>query len=321
MLRHLLAQDGLRNTAVIVNELGEIGIDHLLLEEVSDQVLLLPSGCICCALRNDLVDTLRSLLDRAARGEIPQFDRVVVETTGIADPAPIVQTMMSDPLRLSRYELQGLVCTVDAELGLSTLSRYSESVRQVALADRILMTKTDRASSNSIRALVDQVRALNPAAPIQRIVNGVISPDEFLTGTGAINLESVVRLTHVAGSVAGRGDVAHHHGVQTHALVLEPALDWSHFEAWLASLVADHGAALLRIKGLLRIEGRSHPIEVHGVQHVFYRPRSLDHLPPPTRSKLTLITVGLDPSEIQARIAQLKPQAATIEDGAIRRVS
>ena len=166
VLNHVLKQPEMAATAVIVNEFGEIGIDHLLVEKASDDVVLLNSGCLCCTVRGDIVDTLLNLFVGRAGGKIPHFNRVVIETTGLADPAPILHTLISDPLIAARYTLDGVVTTVDAVNGAGTLDRQPEAVKQAAVADRLLLTKTDLADPGATAALKARLAALNPAAPL-----------------------------------------------------------------------------------------------------------------------------------------------------------
>ena len=169
VLNHVLQQPGMAGTAVIVNEFGEIGLDHLLVEKSTDDVVLLNSGCLCCTVRSDIVDTLLNLFTSRAAGRIPDFSRVVIETTGLADPAPILHTLISDPLVAARYTLDGVVTTVDAVNGGGTLDRQPEAVKQAAVADRLLVTKTDLAAAEGIAGIEARLAALNPSAPLLRV--------------------------------------------------------------------------------------------------------------------------------------------------------
>lgn len=180
VLNHLLRAPELANTLVIINEFGEIGLDHELVEWSNGDMVLLQSGCLCCTIRGDLVDTLRSVFLRRVKGEIPEFDRVLIETTGLADPAPILHTLMTDLFIGTRYRLDGVITTVDAVNGQDTLDRQEESVKQAAMADRLLLTKTDLAETAAIEALERRLRALNPAAPILRATDGIVSPGKLL---------------------------------------------------------------------------------------------------------------------------------------------
>ena len=176
LLRHLLAHPAMEETAVIVNEFGEIGLDHFLVEQATEDTVLLNSGCLCCTVRGDLVAGMRDLYKRRVTREVPPFKRLVIETTGLADPAPILQTLMTDPLLSNHFRLDGVITTVDAVTGAVTLDRQRESVKQAAVADRILLTKSDLAAGSDRVDLTERLHALNPAAPIYETVDGVIDP-------------------------------------------------------------------------------------------------------------------------------------------------
>jgi G3E family GTPase len=180
LLKHLLGHPGLADTAVIINEFGDVGLDHRLVESTTDQTVLLDSGCLCCTIRGDLIDTLRSLFKRRAKGEIPAFRRVVIESTGLADPAPILHTLMSDPLIADRFRLDGVIATIDAVNGMEQLDRQPESVKQAAVADRLVLTKTDLAAPERAAALKQRLGRLNPAAPLLEAVRGAVDPARLL---------------------------------------------------------------------------------------------------------------------------------------------
>lgn len=176
LLKALLAHPGMNRVAVIINEFGEIGLDHTLIEKVDEDAVLLNSGCLCCTVRGDLLDTLKSLYKRRAKGEIAPFDRIVIETTGLADPAPILHTMMSDGFLVTRFTLDGVIAVVDAVNAPWQLDQQFESVKQVAVADRIVLSKTDLAPAAAVAALEERLFAINPAAPVLKAVNGDIEP-------------------------------------------------------------------------------------------------------------------------------------------------
>ncbi len=176
LLSHLIRQPGLERLACIINEFGEVGLDHLLVEQVSGDTVVLDSGCVCCTVRSDLIETLCSLFVRRLRSEIPEFDRVVIETTGLADPAPVLHSLVSNPLVAARYRLDGVITTVDAVNGAMQLDEYPESVKQAAVADRLVVTKSDLAAPAVGGALLDRLRALNPGALISIAVQGRVSP-------------------------------------------------------------------------------------------------------------------------------------------------
>ena len=258
LLSRLLAHPDMGETAVIVNELGEVAIDHHLLRRVDERTVVLGNGCVCCTLRGDLADELRDLLSRRDRGEIPAFQRVVVETTGLADPAPIVYTLLSEPVVKHHYRLERVIATVDALHGL----RGDESVRQVAAADRLVVTKTDLARP---RGLERELRRLNPTAEIVEASFGDVEPDG-LFGTAVTDLRSVT---------AWAGGHGHSDDVHACCLVFEEQIDWTAFGIWLTMLLQARGADVLRVKGLLNVGGEG-PLLLNGVQHVVHPP---EHLP------------------------------------------
>jgi G3E family GTPase len=285
LLRRLLAHPEMGETAVIVNELGEVAIDHHLLRTVDERTVVLGNGCVCCSLRGDLADELRDLLGRRERGEIPAFRRVVVETTGVADPAPIVYTLLSEPVVKHHFELERVIATVDAVNGLPE----PESVAQAAAADRLVVTKTDLASP---RAVGRRLAALNPAATVVEASFGELEPDVLFGGDRHLH----------AVPPAGSGH-AEHEGVRAHCLVFEEQLDWIGFGVWLTMLLAARGSDVLRVKGLLDVGGAG-PLLLNGVQHVVHPPEHLDRWPDDDRrSRIVFIGRGLDPATLHASLA------------------
>jgi G3E family GTPase len=279
LIRAMLESPALGETAVIVNELGEIGIDHAILRRVDERTVLLASGCVCCTLRGDLADELRDLVDRRASGEIPPFTRVVVETTGVADPAPVLATLVSEPLVSSQYVLESVIATVDAQHGL----RGEESERQVAAADVLVVTKADLADPDAVEEAVGE---LNPVAAVVRAVQGDVDP-ALLLGE---------RRT-VAPPVHARDDA--HDDVAAVSLVLEGPVDWLGFGVWLTMLLHARGREILRVKGLLDVGGEG-PLLVDAVQHVVHPPVHLDAWPDDDRrSRLVLIGRRLDPARLE----------------------
>jgi G3E family GTPase len=279
LIRAMLESPALGETAVIVNELGEIGIDHAILRRVDERTVLLASGCVCCTLRGDLADELRDLVDRRASGEIPPFTRVVVETTGVADPAPVLATLVSEPLVSNQYVLESVIATVDAQHGL----RGEESERQVAAADVLVVTKADLADPDAVEEAVGE---LNPVAAVVRAVQGDVDP-ALLLGE---------RRT-VAPPVHARDDA--HDDVAAVSLVLEGPVDWLGFGVWLTMLLHARGREILRVKGLLDVGGEG-PLLVDAVQHVVHPPVHLDAWPDDDRrSRLVLIGRRLDPARLE----------------------
>jgi G3E family GTPase len=315
LLKHLLPQPAMADTAVIINEFGDVGLDHLLVENSSDDTVVLSSGCLCCTIRGDLVDTLRSLFLRRRKGSIPQFKRVVIETTGLADPAPVLHTLMQDPLVSECYRLDGVITTVDAVNGMDQLDRQMESVKQAAVADRLLLTKSDLANAPKVDALQERLRKLNPAAPIHLIRDGQIDAGELLNAglynpdTKSLDVrrwlkaEAYSEHHHDHGHGHDHHDEHGHHDQNPHdvnrhdsrissfALDWDQPLDWAVFVEWIDMLITGHGENLMRLKGILNVAGEESPIAIHGVQHLFHPPIALPAWPDSDRhSRIVFIT-------------------------------
>jgi len=286
LLQALLAHPKMGETAVIVNELGEVAIDHHLLRRVDERTVVLGNGCVCCTLRGDLADELRDLLERRDRGEVPPFGRVVVETTGVADPAPIVYTLLSEPVVRHHFELERVVTTVDAVHGL----RAPESVAQAAAADRLVVTKTDLAPAGP---LGKRLSALNPTAKIVEASFGELEPDELFAGE---------RHLHAVPPPDAGHSHPEHEGVRAHSLVFEEQLDWTAFGVWLTMLLAARGSDVLRVKGLLDV-GASGPLLLNGVQHVVHPPVHLDRWTDDDhRSRIVFIGRGFTAADLQGSL-------------------
>ena len=320
VLNHLLHHPGLERTAVIVNEFGEIGLDHLLVESALDQMVLMDNGCLCCSVRGDLVDTLADLMRRVSDGTVPPFERVMIETTGLADPAPIAQTLVTDEATAERFHLNAIVATVDAVNGVDTLQEYDEARSQVAMADLILLTKADM-SEAQLATTRSAVRGLNPNARLVAVENGDVSPEIVLSPgeagwsvavsggqVGAADTESATG----AASLASHGSHSHHdhdhgheHGghvwnIGSASIVLDAPVTWDALARWLDWMTAMRGPDILRIKGLVRVQGFEGPVLVHGVQHVFHEPRELADWPGgDTRSRIVVIARDVPESAIR----------------------
>src|SRR5260370_30616161 len=259
LIRELLARPESANTAVLVNEFGEVGIDHALLRSSSDATVLLGNGCLCCAVRTDLQESLRTLFAERGQGAVPSFERVIIETSGLADPGPVLQTIASDRALGDVFHLQGLVAVVDAPGGAGNLDQAPEARHQVALADRIVLTKTDLADGATVSALNTRLAALS-AAPMMTAINGAIDPGFLLD-------ESLDRSARVAAHQHDHAH-AHSHGIDSFALFFAAPLPWPVFEQAMAVLSGLRGADLLRVKGLVAVEGCRGPVLVHPGQHV-----------------------------------------------------
>lgn len=276
LLNHLLNDPDLGSTAVLINEFGDVSIDHLLVEKIDETTVLLESGCICCSVRGDLVEAMRELIAKRADGRVPPFERLMIETTGLADPAPIVHTLMSDPIIAGQYRLDGLVTCVDALLGDATLKAHDEAVKQVAIADRLVLTKTDLADSTAIQSLRDRLKSLNPVAKILSATRGEIAASELINA-GLFDERFVPHVEHWLGHEDVKGAHAHHHGeaIRTFVIEADGPLDFMVYQEWLETLLATQGANVLRMKGVLDVKDVDRPIAVHGVQHVFHPPAAL----------------------------------------------
>lgn len=309
LLNHLLKQPALAGTAVLVNEFGEIGIDHLLVRKLDADTVLLNAGCLCCSVRGDLVRALRDLLPRARREEIR---RVVIETTGLADPVPILATLLTDPVAASAYRLDGVVTVVDAVNGQATLDGFAEAVRQVAVADRIALSKTDLAGSAALR---QRLQRLNPAAPVITVQHGAADPDTLLAA-GPFEIAGKIADVQAWLDAEQPGEPEHAHGhdrnrhdehVRAFCYVFERPLRWEHVESGLRRLIAAHGASLLRVKGILNIAGQQQPLAIQGVQHLLHPPTRLSRWPEDDarKSRLVFITRDLPRSLIADALGEL----------------
>jgi G3E family GTPase len=295
VIRELLARPEGANTAVVINEFGEIGIDNALLRASSDATVLLGNGCLCCTVRTDLQESLRALFADRARGAVPSFQRVVIETSGLADPGPVLQTFASDRALGQEFHLQALVTVVDAPSGARNLANLPEARHQVALADRIVLSKGDRADAAALAALTTRIRELT-AAPLVTAVNGAIDPGFLLDES----LDLPARLA------AHEHDHAHAHteGIDSFALLFDAPLPWPVFEQAIAVLIALRGPDLLRVKGLVAVAGCKGPIVIHAVQHVAHRPVELEDWPDgDRRSRLVFITRNLTRAAVEALFA------------------
>jgi G3E family GTPase len=307
LIRRLLGHPGMERAAVIVNEFGEVGIDHDLIAASSENVTLLSNGCLCCVVRTDLQETLRTLFAQRRAGEVIDFDRVLVETSGLADPAPVIQTLATDTMLAAHYRLDGVVTLVDAVNGPGQLDREAEAVKQAALADRLLITKTDLANATALR---ERLRALNPRADAADVVQGEIDP-AFLTGIGLASTRADAGqigrwLGAGSGEGAYLGTVAprHDRGIRTFTLWFERPFAWATFTAAMELLTSLRGPDLLRVKGLVNVEGEAGPVVVQGVQHVFHPPVTLAAWPSDDRrSRLVFITRGIDEPAVSALFA------------------
>jgi G3E family GTPase len=317
LLRELLADPALGETVVLVNELGEIALDHHLLSRIDERTVVLASGCVCCTIRADLADELRDLEVRRARGEIPGYERVAIETTGLADPAPILSTLLTDPMLEANFRIDGLVTTVDAVNGADQLRNQPEAAKQAAVADRLLLTKTDLVSAEQLAELSRRLARVNPGAPQIEVRHGRISAREVIgvaAGDAAEALRDALWHSKAVALHDDRGHVhdesAHDHRIRAFALRFEQPLDWTMFGIWLSMLLAARGEDVLRVKGLLSAEGSSGPVVVNGVQHVIHPPVHLAEWPDADHSsRLVLIVRAIAADEVERSLTAFQELA------------
>lgn len=312
LLRRLLADERMSRTAVVINEFGEVGLDHLLLRQVTDNAVVLQNGCICCTIRSDIQTSFRELIDGRSSGAFGAFDRIVLETTGLADPAPIVQTLISDPMLRHQTQLSNIVCAVDSLHGLDQIASYSEVLRQVAVADRLVMTKTDLATGPDVERLRENLRQLNPTAQLLEAAADDVDLYELFTQDGfdsRSHEEEVRRWLAVLPSIASIEDRrdhhvhvggSRHHGVDSFVFRTDRRVDWSAFGVWLSAFVHRYGGQILRIKGLLDVPEARGPIVLNVVQNVIHQPAHLDQWPDEDHSsRIVFIVDGLSCARVQ----------------------
>jgi G3E family GTPase len=321
VLNHVLKQPGMAATAVVVNEFGEIGLDHLLVERSSEDVVLLNSGCLCCTVRGDIVDTLTSLFVDRVKGKVPFFTRVAIETTGLADPAPILHTLMTDPIVAARYMLDGVVTTVDAVNGAGTLDRQPEAVKQAAVADRLLLTKTDLAEPAARRRIEERLKALNPSAAIMPVAQGAVDPAILFNigfydpATKSVDVRRWLRDEAFERGDDHDHDAAHGHQhpdvnrhddrIRAFCITRERPISWAALSAWLDGLATMRGDDLLRLKAIVALSDRpEQPVVLHGVQHLFHPPVLLPEWPSEDRrTRMVFITRDLPQEAIETTLA------------------
>jgi G3E family GTPase len=312
LLASLLRDPALARTAVIVNEFGAVGLDHLLVETSDEEIVSLDSGCVCCTVRGDLVRTAGDLLARRASGAVAPFERIVIETTGLADPAPILQALMTDPALADALRLESVIATVDAAAGAATLDAHPESVKQAALADRIVVTKTDL-SDPAATGLAERLHALNPTAPKMTAVHGAVDANRLFGGLydPAARGPDVLRWLGAETAVHGR----HDDGITCFCLRRSAPLRAITLTLFLQVLAEHCGARLLRLKGLVDVrESPGRPSVIHGVQHVFHPPAWLDAWPDGDHTtRIVVIALGLDQHWLEDLLDALDDEVAALE--------
>ena len=317
LLQRLLTFPETSDAAVLVNEFGEIGIDHHLVQYADEDLVMLANGCICCTIRDDLGKAMRDLLERRSSGAIPAFARLFIETTGLADPVPILHTLMTEPVVDRAYRLVRIVTTVDAVNGESHLARQPESAKQAAVADRIVITKCDLAPGAAVERLSERLRRLNPSAPILTAPLPALRPDALLGGEDS-TLEDKpdnVRAWLDEEAYGASGTASHRHhpplDVNRHderiaasCLVFDEPIDWAAFCVWLTMLLHGRGEDVLRVKGIVNVPGLAGPVVINGVQHIIHPPVHLERWPDADRrSRIVFIARDMARDELRNSLA------------------
>lgn len=325
LLNHLLSDPGMADTAVVINEFGEISIDHLLVETSIENTMLLQNGCICCTIRGDLVDTLSDLMAKRRSGRIPPFSRVAIETTGLADPAPILQTVANDPLIAPLFKLKAVVVTVDAVNAPEQFDAFPEATKQVALADIALLTKTDLAAPG-LDEVVARLREINPSLTVLEVTHGAIAPDELFSHApvdpkaGPDELHRWLHFDAFAQHHDRDGHEHHQHGdrnrhgdnIRAYAVAFDQPISLASLDLWLNSLLSLRGQDLLRVKGVLNIAGEERPVILHAVQHLVHPISYLARWPDGEhKSRIVFIVRNISRKALLASLAASMGMAAS----------
>ena len=308
LLSSILKKKEMQKTAVIINEFGEIGLDHALIEHTDENIVELQSGCICCTIQGDLNKTLIDLFDKMMNGKVSSFNRILIETTGLANPVPIIHTLMSSIELIRIYSLDGVITVVDSINGEKTLDLHEESLKQLALAEKIILSKTDIVDKDEINSLIYRIKEINPVSQIVFSKFGNI-PLEEIFGLGAYDpykkSEDVKKW--LAAEKYKDKKHHHHHDVNRHSenirafsMMSEKPVNMIAFSFFRDMITAALGANLLRMKGIINIAGEEHPAVIHGVQHIFHPVQWLETWPDnDRRTKLVFITQNIKKKQIE----------------------
>lgn len=308
LLNRMLRSDDFSDCAVLINEFGEVGVDHHLIESVQGDIVLLQSGCICCTVRGDLAAAIRLLYEKREAGQVPRFRRLVIETTGLADPTPVLSTILHERVIQYHFRVGNVITTVDAVNAESQLCKFPEVLKQIAVADRIVVTKTDLVDAAHVVVLQAHLSRLNPGAVLINANPGnataaqLLGEDVFTVANKDREVERWFERAPLGASrtLARSSGSAHAQGVESFVLEFDDAVNWTVFGVWLTLLLQSHGDRILRIKGLLDVQGCDTPVVIHGVQHLVHPPSHLQAWPPGRRqSKLVFIVIGIDSVQIR----------------------
>jgi len=326
LLNSLLKHPLLKKTAVVVNEFGAISIDHLLVRSATEDIIIMEGGCLCCTVRGDLVETLQDLLAKRKHTEVPPFERIVIETSGLADPAPIIHTLIDDPALKNHCHLDSVVTTIDSVYGFQQLDEHYESVKQAAVADRLMLTKTDIADTNTVNKLKQRLHQLNPAAILLTNIDGNIDISQLFS---ASLYDSSTKNVDVQGWLKAENYTHHHkenvtekHSSTQHdsyidsfCIEWDEPLAWKVLNYWFKQLTALRGKDLLRVKGIAYTVETKLPVVVQGVQHIFQSPTTLPAWPKnmQPRTQIVFITRNIPKTVIEEMLRVLIKSKNTIE--------
>ena len=347
LLNRILKDPAITDTAVIINEFGEVGIDNLLVEASGDALVQLSDGCLCCTVRGELVDTLAYFIDAIQTGKLKPLRRIVIETTGLADPAPVMQSIMGHPAIAQNFELDGVITVVDAVHGLATLDRHAEAAKQVAVADRLIVSKKSLTDAARLEALEARLAGLNPRAPrmdgdapeaagAAMLANGLYDPATKSPDVGRWLQDELVATAQGSGNHHDHGD-HHHHGhhhhhdvnrhgedIRSFSLVSDRPIDPAAIDMFVDLLRSAHGEKLLRMKAVVALsDNPDRPLVLHGVQSIFHPPQRLDAWPAGSDrcTRMVLITQGLSEEFVSDLFAAFngqprvdRPDRAALED-------
>lgn len=296
LLANVLQHEKYKNTAVIINEYGQVGLDHRLIRRIEEKTRLLSGGCICCNMRDDLINELKDILNEKEQG-VNDMDRVVIETTGLADPAPILFSILMDPLLTNRFYVDGVVCCLDAANGELHLKNNPETVKQIVTADRIIVTKTDLVEHERLHEIHHRLHHLNPAAAVYGTAHGIIDPEVVFDEGKESKNNRLEQLSQIQEKYKEK-KIEHDTEVRSMSIKFYEALDWTAFGLWMSMLLYTHGEKMLRIKGMVDV-GEKGPIVINGVQHIIHPPHHLeDWNGEEKNSQIVFIMKGLEPHSI-----------------------
>jgi G3E family GTPase len=318
LLNQLLSNPAMHDTAVIINELGETGLDHILAthiesEHIADNTVLLSSGCLCCTLKNELADTMRDLFFKRALEAIPQFNRLVIETTGMADPGPILGNLMNEPVIESTFRLDAVIVSIDSQYGMQQIEQHAEARKQAAVADVLLLTKTDLATPEQLSELKEKLIAINPGATQHRVLNGEIDP-QFIIDVGLFDLATKqpepqrwLRVPITSAKPKGTLPQAVHDDEITSFTVFMPKpLNWRDLKPVILKICQNYGKNLLRLKGIIHAEDQPAPLAIHAVHFTPYPATLLEGWDEEEAiSRIVLIGKGMNEAIIRKLLTQI----------------